>query len=164
MSQEAWLRLAPPIKTTLILPFCWVCNAQRKDIDASVAPMEEHHIVPRSYGGADGPTVTICPACHTNAHTCGEALFKGNSTLVYKFYSDQIKQDRCLYLAEVICRSKALASKSENKRYVYSGFLKAETHKKLRDLVTFYGKKASQQKIIVLAIEELHKKHFGKKE
>ncbi|GGD17656.1 HNH endonuclease [Pontibacillus salipaludis] len=28
----------------------------------------EHHLVPRQYGGAEGPTAELCKACHKQIH------------------------------------------------------------------------------------------------
>ncbi|ELK45249.1 HNH endonuclease [Halobacillus sp. ACCC02827] len=28
----------------------------------------EHHLVPKQYGGTDGPTVMLCSACHRQIH------------------------------------------------------------------------------------------------
>ncbi len=31
---------------------------------------DEHHIIPREHGGEKGPTINVCPTCHTTAHRC----------------------------------------------------------------------------------------------
>lgn len=42
------------------VPWCPVCG--------SPGPLEDHHVVYRSQGGAKGPTVRLCKACHMACH------------------------------------------------------------------------------------------------
>jgi len=31
---------------------------------------ESHHIIPKEYGGEEGPELEICPTCHATLHRC----------------------------------------------------------------------------------------------
>lgn len=143
------MNLQIPITQTLKLDYCWVCGIEN-------APYEEHHIVPRHCGGANGPTVTLCGGCHSTIHLLADQVKNGNPITNYK---KQISRERSLYLATVIANSELLIQISpENKRFVYSGFFTGEVHTKLVRLTKFY--KMSQHKVLVLALDELFKRNF----
>ena len=40
--------------------FCCVCGR--------TGPLHAHHVIFRSQGGEDGPTVPLCPDCHAHVH------------------------------------------------------------------------------------------------
>jgi hypothetical protein len=48
-------------KRSALWRFCAACGATDCDI-------HEHHLVPRSHGGADLPTVNLCTDCHGKVH------------------------------------------------------------------------------------------------
>lgn len=54
-----WLRatMAAPSYESVRCPIC-----------GSAGPLERHHLVRRSQGGGDGPTVTLCHDCHMAVH------------------------------------------------------------------------------------------------
>lgn len=54
-----WLRGAMS-GTTSVTPWCQVCG--------STDGLEQHHVVRRSQGGKDGPTLTLCRRCHADVH------------------------------------------------------------------------------------------------
>lgn len=59
---ESWYRsIMLPFKgnAKLLQPRCWVCGA---------SSTEDHHVVPRTYGGENGPQVSLCGNCHTCLH------------------------------------------------------------------------------------------------
>ena len=44
------------------------CSFARCPVCGSAGPLERHHVVRRSQGGGDGPTVTLCRDCHMAVH------------------------------------------------------------------------------------------------
>ena len=50
-----------------IAAWCGICGSTRH--------IEHHHIVPRSRGGHDGPTVTLCRDCHARHHSVTPYVF-----------------------------------------------------------------------------------------
>lgn len=46
------------------------------------ATLDSHHIVPREYGGHDGPQLKLCPSCHATLHRC-----INNSKMKDEFFS-----------------------------------------------------------------------------
>lgn len=146
----------PPITQTLRLEYCWVCFSDFKKNNLNI---EHHHVVPRSYGGEQGPTVSLCCDCHTSAHKAADSLYSsGNPVVPYKVV---VSRERCLYLAQVICNSRNAMENlnSENKRVVYSGFWDGKTHAKIKRLAEYH--KLTQPKLLKLAIEQLYKRTFN---
>jgi hypothetical protein len=75
---------------------CFVCNASTK------GAVNEHHIVPQSRGGKEGPTVMLCPTCHTLLHNVARCLIKGNDASHLYSHLPTLGSNRLLGLAQVI--------------------------------------------------------------
>lgn len=140
------------ITSTLLLDRCWLCDAPK-----SATKTEEHHLVPRCYGGEKGPTVTLCSSCHSRVHDAANALYKGNPLVPY---ASQAQRERCLYLATVIVNSRVAIEQVDdpNKRSVFTTWLDGETHTTLVRLTKHLG--INQKKVFLLALKELAKKHL----
>lgn len=61
---DARLMSAPSLPDS---PFCCVCGDTYK--------VERHHVVRRSQGGTDGPTLPLCDGCHDQLHDRGTLTF-----------------------------------------------------------------------------------------
>lgn len=80
------------ITKTIVLDHCWVCP--------STEGIHQHHVVPQSCGGTNGPTVTLCGTHHSLIHTEAfrlehERRFQGTAQQIQKL----------MYLTSVIHRS-----------------------------------------------------------
>lgn len=109
----------PPITATLKLPYCWVCQLKLSDSGGHPSCVRnEHHIVPRAYGGEDGPTVSLCSADHDLLHVIAEAMIARTSyeDLLSGFGRD--KTLRILYLSSVIKKADAAIGLDPNKRFI----------------------------------------------
>lgn len=153
----------PPIKDHVDIDCCWVCGVDfipPSDVIEHKPPAKKHlhHVVPRAYGGTNGPMISICTNCHNIVHECGDKLYAGNPTNPFQ---TKTAIERCLYLATVICNSRRLHEKDANKKVVFSCSFDADTHSKLKDLVKYFKPNSSQPKIIVKAIHEMHRKYLG---
>jgi hypothetical protein len=74
---------------------------------------EGHHVVPRAYGGSQGPVVNLCDSCHTKVHKLAHLLEKGKTDT---FGLDSEAFSRLNYLASVVVRAKSLMREDPNKR------------------------------------------------
>lgn len=74
---------------------CFVCNS-------TAAVSNEHHIVPRSDGGTDGPTVILCPNCHTLLHNAAKKGIAGKSYEGLLVHLDDGAKNRITGLIQVI--------------------------------------------------------------
>lgn len=137
------------IRESLVLSYCWVCQTT----DTS---FEQHHLVPRCFGGENGPTVTLCESCHTIAHENAENIYHGHPLTTY---NEVEKTTRSHYLSRVIVNARlAVEASPTNKKYKFATTFNSSTHDKLVRLVSHYN--SSQQKVIIYAINSLYAKLF----
>lgn len=144
---------------SMILDHCWVCGAMFAPKGS--AQEEQHHIVPRAYGGSDGPVVSLCDTCHTRLHKaalCIEAN-KPVHTFITGLNQDQIQ--KLLYLSTCVVNAKLATKHDPNKRsMVVVQFTSKETEQ-LDALKKVLGAK-SRMAVIKAAIFALYNKHFSK--
>ena len=70
---------------------CFVC-------DADCGPIQHiHHVVPRQYGGDNGPTLALCPNCHAAVHVLANGA-DGAACWAKQAYSDS-KLDKLFELS-----------------------------------------------------------------
>lgn len=74
---------------------CYVC-------EESIGVNEVHHVIPRSRGGVDGPTVDLCPTCHSAIHMVARAMIAGKSGDSYIQHLDHDARGRAMMLIKSI--------------------------------------------------------------
>ena len=108
-----------PISHTMTMsyvdPSCYVCGRRFIDADPpGTAIRELHHVVPRAFGGLNGPLVSLCDTCHSKVHRIAGLLPNGDySKLLAGLSSDQ--QKRLAYLANVAYNAKHATNDDLNK-------------------------------------------------
>lgn len=133
---------------------CWVCGTQ--------TALEEHHMIPRAYGGQDGPVICLCAVCHSNTHKLADASGKEKPTLqlaqsIAKT-TNKISLTRLQQLAIIILQSKQITVNDKNKTAVYIDRFEAQTLRELKELAKVY--QLNQKQLVRLAIRTLHQKTF----
>ena len=126
------------ITSTLKLVFCWVCHSETS--------LHEHHVVPSSLGGSNGPTVTLCATCHNLVHS--PKIYVGAAKIGY--LRSVIEQ-----ASNAVRNDPSLA----NKRWKYSRTWSNEQHLKLVALSKIYG---NQELVVDKALDLLYTKHYNK--
>lgn len=147
------------ITKTIKLDHCYICLCPGDEGNK----LHSHHVVPRAYGGIDGPTVTLCTSHHSGIHDAALACYpnrfdKMNQWLEKLPYLSQ-SHERFYYLVNVIMNARRLMSKDENKRTGASLSLPPQDAKKLdqiREYLSLGNKKMSRQDAIISAIRALH--------
>lgn len=134
---------------------CWVCQTP---FNHSVK-CEEHHVIPRAYGGIDGPQVSLCDSHHTAAHQIADALWAKKNHFRY-LTGDTQKDVKLLFLASRIYNARLLVHKDPNKRRILVLNPSNAFTLKLDKLKTVYGSRIGRERIIELAVERLYKQHF----
>lgn len=137
----------------LFLDHCWVCKTKF----GSGLEKHYHHIVPRAFGGEDGPQITLCTAHHDILHKIA------NKIVSNKDYSRYLTEDastnrRLLDLANVAARAELAFRDDPNKKTKVPLTLDGATHAKLKDLAKYNG--LSQQKYIAKLLEAEHTRTF----
>lgn len=155
-----------PIKETLVLPCCWVCRKlfiDSRGTDPSII-REEHHPVPRAYGGLNGPTVSVCSGHHGALHAIADKMIAADSIEPQYFMElitgmDYEPRMRLLYLAKVVYGAWRATKDDPNKRSQVSAVLTGEQTRKLAQLTSFYGL-SSNQKTLAVLIEQDYARNF----
>jgi hypothetical protein len=137
---------------------CWVCGIKFTEFGGQPNTYKHsHHMVPRAYGGKDGPTVSLCDSHHTTIHQLALKLEAGKP--VNNFLEGDNKTDRrLLWLASIIVNAKALTTNDPNKPMPIMFVANKDIKEKLKTLKTIY--RQSYGTIIQHAIANLYNKHF----
>lgn len=122
------------ITETIEIDHCWVCS--------SPEALEEHHLVPRAYGGLKGPTVTLCGTCHSVLHA--ESHKPKNAR---RFKRDRIQGAKLLYLSEVVFRAR-IATRRLVRGRMLAMKLDPELHAKVKAMMQVKGTKSIEQTIV----------------
>lgn len=138
------------------LTHCWACKTEF----SSELKEHRHHLVPRAYGGVDGPQVSLCDTHHTRLHEVALRLIAGKP--FYDLLSKDREQNaRVLYLAQIVVNAKLATDNDPNKAQLVVLHLRKEHKEKLKELKNVYG--WNRQRLIEFAVESLHRKHFLEK-
>lgn len=139
---------------TLLLDYCWIC---RSKFGHSVK-REDHHVIPRAYGGTDGPQVSLCDSHHSALDLIAKRLY-GKKPFTDLLTGDAEQDKKLLWLASVVCNARILTEGDLNKKQILVLSPKKETFDKLKQLKKVYGN-FSREKMIEFAIDKLFNQHF----
>lgn len=144
---------------TIHVDYCWVCKSKFTD-SGGKAIRHEHHIIPRAYGGADGPTVTLCNTHHDKLHRVAEKLIADKNP--YAFFVGETKESirLILYLANIVRNSATLVKNDPNKHASVMVTLTRNQQNMVDKLKHIYPSSRSRASILALALQSLYNKHF----
>jgi hypothetical protein len=118
-------------------------------------------LVPRAYGGVDGPTVTICDSHHTLVHNVGLCLIKSKPFFPFlKGEADGDRRQKILYLATCIANAEQATRNDPNKAATAVLTLNAKHKSMIDSLKKVYPTLRSREAVLLQALENLHHKHF----
>lgn len=127
---------------------CWI-DALR------LSSLHDHHVIPRAYGGSDGPRVMICNSCHEAIHDAAEKNLTAEQYSIQKAAKKCWNKPEDLYranhLIKIIQEAKQMASKSSNKTVLISVRLSAKENQILSDFAKLNGlsKKNALKQLII---------------
>ena len=152
--------MAQPTKhpASIDLEHCWICEERFTEFGGPPGNFKHHHhIIPRSSGGVDGPTVSIDDSHHTAVHRIAERMWSNKPHFEFLTRSKAANK-RLLQLAIHIVEARAATEKDPNKVVMVPFTPSPERLRQLTELKKVYG--GSRQKILDIAVANLHKKHF----
>ncbi len=145
---------------SVLLDHCWVCH--RKFVFAGGTEQPHyHHIIPRAFGGTDGPEVSLCDTCHSTAHRIAEQLIKDKPYHQFLQGRDAGRQKHLMWLATRIHQSYLAVQNDPNKATSVSFTLKAADQKLIDDLKPILNVK-SREAVILKCVALIHSRHFMK--
>lgn len=136
------------------LPHCWVCE---RKFTANLVE-ERHHIIPRAYGGQDGPQVSLCSDHHTVLHEIGKRVYSGKP-FTDLMSSNAAWNTKLIYLGTIACNARIATENDPNKYQMVVVKLDGLHKKMLLDLKKVYPKQ-SQPSLLATALAALHSRHF----
>jgi hypothetical protein len=143
-----------PITQHTLLDHCWVCG---RKFDHSCKE-QRHHVVPRAYGGIDGPQVSLCSAHHTALHEIALKLYTKKP--YFDFLTRDPSQDqKLLWLASVAYNARLATENDPNKKPLLVESIRKETMTQLKQLKTIFPR-TSRAKLIEAAVSALYSRHF----
>lgn len=146
---------------SIVLNHCWICHV-RFIGDGGTEPREDHHIIPRAFGGTDGPTVTLCDSHHTKVHRIAEALrYKKTYFQITKGESPD-RVNKLVYLAAQIQNAYLALGNDPNKLASVMVALNGKQKLMVDQLKKVYPRAKSREAILLFALESLYSRHFGK--
>lgn len=159
MQKDLYDTLDVPLKN-IELNHCWVGGSKETFTEYGGKPnllKHVHHIVPRAFGGKDGPTVTLCDSHHNSAHYIALKIEAGKP--YHEFLTgDSLQDKRLLWLASIICNAKAWAKDDPNKPIPITFVAKGATKIKLKRLKAMTKLKYAD--LMELCISNLYNRHF----
>jgi hypothetical protein len=140
---------------------CYVCRQLLADSGGNPSSIREsHHVVPRAYGGTDGPQVDLCIGHHDLIHLIATKKIS-KSDFSYLLPKDSTHMRRVEYLSEVILKSYEKFAGDSNKRVTITFSLSASETENLSALTSFLGVRRSE--LLRRLIQEKHQTLFPKK-
>jgi hypothetical protein len=99
------------------LPHCWVCEEKFTD-SGGEAKRHEHHIIPRAYGGSNGPLCSLCTNHHNLLHELATYIIAGKQAEARSLLATlpPAVKPRLASLANSIVRAHNLTKNDPNKR------------------------------------------------
>lgn len=145
--------------SSIVLDHCWICSAKFTGNGGS-AVREDHHVVPRAFGGVDGPTVTLCENHHGKLHRIAVALKAGKPYFENLQHEDIYKVKKLLYLANQVYNAELVMRNDPNKAASVMMTLNARHRGMVDSVKKIYPQAKSREAVFLLALEALYSKHF----
>lgn len=120
--------------------FCWICDGLLLDSGGDPSRMRnEHHVIPRAFGGEDGPTVSLDSAHHDLLHLVADKISAGTPWKHLVEAMAPLHKSRAVYLAtRVVVAAKTIAN-DPNKRLHIMISPSRQQDAKIRQLAKLYS-------------------------
>lgn len=140
---------------------CWACGVDVRRNPNTKA--NDHHIIPRAYGGEDGPQVTLCSAHHSMLHDIEVAWYAKRDAQARALIESMTGQSeqlllRVLWLASRVYLAHVTFESDHNRRVPVSVRLAKEDLALLNQLTKTLG--LSREKVLRQALRTLHQQNF----
>jgi len=144
----------------IVLEHCWVCEKKFTEFGGEPSNFRhQHHLVPRAYGGTDGPTVSLCDSHHTTLHQIALKLYSGKPYFDL-LTNNTIQDKRVLWMASLVANARRLTENDPNKPMILTVVADKTLKDKLRKLKTVFPRNTSFPALIKHAVEQLYRKTF----
>jgi hypothetical protein len=148
---------------SLVLDHCWVCAVRFRDSNPpGPSVREDHHIVPRAAGGANGPTVTLCETHHQILHKIALRMSSKKPHFDLVINESEERRRKLYWLATVVHNSFAATKNDPNKTVMAFITLDRKQQVMIEQLSKVYPQAKSREDVLCLALEAFYSRHFTK--
>jgi hypothetical protein len=146
----------------MIFDHCWICSVRFTDAKpAGPANRENHHIIPRQAGGADGPQVSLCENHHGKAHKIAMRMSSNKPYFDLLSGEPDAAKQKLLWLASRIFTAFEAVKGDPNKKVMVVMTLDRKKQKQLQMLQKVYPQAKSREAIYDLALQSLFNRNFS---
>lgn len=149
------------ILETIDQPFCWACQKRfyPEGDDPSVI-RNDHHVIPRAYGGTDGPTVALCSADHDLLHLIAQKIISGKAPEAQALLNrvPLSSQKRISYLASRVVIAYNALNDDPNKSKSITLRMSGAVSTQLDRLAGFYS--CSREKVLLRLLQQHYSSLF----
>ena len=147
-------------RTTLMFPYCWVCEVRFKSsTPAGIANREDHHIFPRNAGGDDGPLVSLCDSHHSCLHKIASRMHSKKPFKAFLIGETQQTAKKLCWLASMVVKAEASVESDPNKLLRNGVTLNQAETEMMKRLQAVYPTK-SRNDLFRAGLYLLFRKHF----
>ena len=126
---------------------CWVCERAFTHNLTS----HDHHVIPRAFGGTNGPQVRICTSHHGLLHAVAQVLVANGKVDISDL--DKTAAARLMFLATRAALAEMVTSNEPNKRVLTSFYLPASTNDELLKRLARTSPRMSKQTLLELLVK-----------
>lgn len=134
---------------------CFVCMTGKGCL-LNITP-EEHHVIPREYGGEKGPVVSLCPNQHRAIHRTANAFIKQKDFSVIQQFSTEAsykqlfsESQRFGYLVSLILKGFLNTNSDPNKLIIFQAKIPQSVYNLLDDIRSATGKRTNEEVLTLL--------------
>lgn len=140
------------------LDCCWVCGT--KFLRSGGQAIEEsHHIIPRAYGGEDGPEVTLCETHHGILHRIASCLVRKKPYFMFVKGESKVAAEKLVWLGSQAANAEIQMKNDPNKSQSVLVFIDYTQKQQLEKLKAVYPNEG-REKLMQRALHFLYHKHF----
>lgn len=136
---------------------CWCCGGIFFDTGRADAskPRHSHHVIPRAYGGSNGPTVDICSEDHNTLHQLALDTITGKDILSVGTFIKNAPfptehKMKVGELARHVINAEAATRNDPNKRVIISTVLTGNETRMLDQVGRVLGSKSRARTLLLL--------------
>ena len=130
------------------------CPACEKPVSQNLTP-HDHHVIPRAFGGLNGPQVRICSPHHNLLHALAESLVTNHRVTVDDL--DATVAERVMFLATRAALAQLRTSNEPTKRVITSFYLTAADNQAMLDRLARTSPRMSKQTLMELLVKQFLK-------
>lgn len=118
------------------------------------------YVIPKAYGGTDGPLVSLCETHHGKLHKIALCLENGSPHFQLVQTETDAEKQKLYWLATCVYNAKMATKKDPNKTSLVMMRLKGPQVRMIDKLKKVYPQAKSREAVLALALQALYQRAF----